>query len=103
MIRLTIALGYRYVRSVNMKALIMVMMVGILAGCAHSSWETGAHDRDLLPDAYDRNGHPASLFEMSFGDGETEVTKNIPADAATKVGDAVKTLRGKSPADVTGE
>jgi len=81
-----------------------VVVAVCMSGCAHSSWETGNRDRDI-PEYYEdrADDQPASLFEMSFGGGESEVTKNLPADAADKVGEAVKTLRGKPPKDVTGE
>jgi len=74
------------------------------SGCATSSYESGSYDRDNLSThpGVDEGG-PSSLFEMSFGGGETEVTKNLPADAAGRVGDAVKSIRGKSAPDVTGK
>jgi len=76
----------------------------LLSGCATSSYESGSYDQDDLPtNTPGEEGGPSSLFEMSFGGGEAEVTKNLPADAVERVGDAVKSIRGKSAPDVTGE
>lgn len=80
-----------------------VAALGLLAaGCANPSVETGAYDRDaaMSPGA-NQGGEPSSLFEVTFGGGEAEVTKNLPADAADQVGKAVKSIKGKSPPDIT--
>jgi hypothetical protein len=36
---------------------------------------------------------------MRFGPDGSEVTKNLPADAAESVGEKVRALRGSSPPD----
>lgn len=78
------------------RLLIFAFAAGLLAACGTPSWDV-AHDGDD-PD------RPASLIEVQFGpSGETEVTKNLPADAAHGVGRAVKSIRGTAPADVAGE
>jgi hypothetical protein len=74
----------------------------LLTGCGTPSVETGDRDRDVYPESAAQD-QPASLFEMNFGGGETEVTKNLPGDAAEKVGDAVRSIHGKSPPEVVGE
>ncbi len=75
----------------------------VLSGCGTPSVETGEYDRDAYVGESEA-GQPSTLFEMDFGGGETEVTKNLPGDAAHKVGDAVKsTLRKSSPPDITGD
>lgn len=85
-------------------ALLYAGCIGLLmTGCGTPDYETGAYDRDAASYGGNDAGQPSSLFEMSFGDGETEVTKNLPGDAAERLGDAVKTMRGKSPPDVTGK
>lgn len=80
-----------------------LLMVGLFAaGCGTPSVETGAYDRDAGGMAgASEGGEPSSLFEMTFGSGDAEVTKNLPADAAGHVGKAVKSLQGKSPPDVS--
>ena len=83
---------------------LIVVLVSLVSGCGTPSAETGRRDRDAEPYRETETAdQPASLFEMSFGGGETEVTKNLPADAAEKVGTAVKSLQGKSPPDTIGE
>jgi hypothetical protein len=74
----------------------------VLSGCGTPSVDTGERDFDDGNDASQAE-QPASLFEMNFGGGETEVTKNLPGDAVEKVGNAVKSIRGKSPPDIVGE
>ncbi|HMP90787.1 MAG TPA: hypothetical protein PJ991_11335 [Kiritimatiellia bacterium] len=86
-----------------MKLLVIGLAIALASGCAQWAGETGHRDRDAEPYDFRSDDQPASLFEMKFGDGESEVTKNLPASAAGKVGDAVRTLRGKSPPDVAGE
>ncbi len=88
-----------------MKSIMGLMLASIvlLSGCGTPSVETGDRDRDAYNQDAATAEEPASLFEMNFGGGETEVTKNLPADAAEKVGDAVKSIRGKSPPEVVGE
>jgi hypothetical protein len=87
-----------------MKTISIVCMVVcsalMLAGCGTPSLEAGYYDDDY---GSSPAGAPASLFEMKFGAGGTEVTKNIPADAAHGVERAVKSMRAPSPADSTGE
>ena len=73
----------------------------LLTGCGTPSGETGEMDRDAGGFADSEAGQPSSLFEMDFGGGEAEVTKNLPADAVDKVGDAVKSLKDKSPPDIS--
>lgn len=82
---------------------IILAAIPVLAGCGTPSWETGVSDPDVPPVGY-RPGEDqaASLIEVTFGGGESEVTKNLPHDAVHGVQDAVKTLRGKKPADVSG-
>lgn len=76
----------------------------LATSCGTPSVETGSPDRDAYGPAETEAGQPSSLFEMNFGGGETEVTKNLPADAAHKVGDAVRSLtHPTSPPDVSGE
>lgn len=76
--------------------LLFALTTSLLCACGTPSWDAGYDEGD--PD------RPASLIEVQFGpSGETEVTKNIPADAAHGIERAVKSIRGKSPADVSGE
>lgn len=82
-----------------LKAVVVASL--LLTGCGTPSGETGAYDRDAAGSSGSDAGQPSSLFEMNFGGGETEVTKNLPADAVDKVGEAVKSLKGKSPPDVS--
>jgi len=88
-----------------MKVLVIsgFLALGLLAsGCGNPSVETGAYDRDAgMMGGGSDSGQPSSLFEMNFGGGETEVTKNLPADAADQVGKAVQSLKGKSPPDIS--
>lgn len=83
---------------------ICVFMCALMIGGCATSYESGQYDRDDIS-AYPgtEEGGPSSLFEMSFGGGEAEVTKNLPGDAAGRVGDAVKSIRGKSEPDVSGQ
>jgi hypothetical protein len=85
-------------QSIRFGALVLVLL---FTGCATSSWEAGYWDGEDHPD--DPSGHPASLVEIKFGGGEAEVTKNLPGDAARGVGSAIKTMRGKAPAENIGE
>lgn len=80
-----------------------LLVTGLMAsGCGNPSVETGARDRDAGAMAgSDQGGEASSLFEVTFGSGEAEVTKNLPADAAGQVGKAVKSLQGKSPPDIS--
>ncbi|HMO51655.1 MAG TPA: hypothetical protein PKE26_10285 [Kiritimatiellia bacterium] len=77
--------------------LMLVLAAGLLVGCGTPSWETGERD----PDDFRQESSPASLVEVTFGGGHSEVTKNLPGEAAQSVGDAVKTLRGRHPPDVS--
>jgi hypothetical protein len=78
-----------------------VLVPLLLSGCGTPSGETGAVDYDAYSPAGDPEGQPSSLFEMSFGGGESEVTKNLPATAARKVGEAVRPHKGQTPPDVS--
>jgi len=80
----------------------LLPLLALFTGCGTPSVETGDRDRDVYPTT-SAEDQPASLFEMNFGGGETEVTKNLPGDAAEKVGDAVRSIQGKSPPEVVGE
>lgn len=73
----------------------------LLVACGTPSGETGAVDYDAYSPAGDPEGQPSSLFEMSFGGGESEVTKNLPAEAARKVGEAVRPHKPATPPDVS--
>jgi hypothetical protein len=80
-----------------------LLILGLAAaGCGNPSVETGAYDRDAGTRAESaESGTPSSLFEVTFGGGEAEITKNLPADAADQVGKAVKSLQGKSQPDIS--
>ncbi len=81
---------------------VLLVISLVAAGCGNPSVETGAYDRDAGGMAgANEVGDPSSLFEVTFGGGEAEVTKNLPADAADQVGKAVKSLQGKSPPDIS--
>ncbi len=73
--------------------------ITLLTGCGTPGWEAGySDDRD-----YGTGEEPASLFELEFGSGEPEVTKNVPGDAAKSVGQSIKSWRQKSGAEANGE
>ncbi|HMO03620.1 MAG TPA: hypothetical protein PKC67_04330 [Kiritimatiellia bacterium] len=73
----------------------------LLAGCGTPSGETGSIDYDAYNPSDDPSGQPSSLFEMSFGGGESEITKNLPAAAARKVGEAVRPHKPATSPDVS--
>jgi hypothetical protein len=79
----------------TIKILTAMFIATLVAGCGTTSWDSGYEDQ--------AEGHPASLVEVTFGGGEAEVTKNIPGDAARGVERAVKSMRGKAPAEQAGE
>lgn len=72
---------------------VMAIVAGLVVGCGTASLDAGYDDRDNGTD------RPASLVEVEFGPfGETEVTKNIPGDAARGVQRAVRSISGQPPA-----
>lgn len=86
-----------------MRHLLAALVVAslFLAGCGTPSGETGAVDYDAYSPSDDPAGQPSSLFEMSFGGGESEVTKNLPAAAARKVGETIRPHKPATPPDVS--
>jgi len=70
-----------------------ILVCCFFAGCGTPSGSAGYRGE---PDGPLRDEtHPASLIEVSFGPGETAVTKNIPEDAVHAVQNAVKSIRGQ--------
>ena len=64
----------------------------LMVGCGTTSWDAGYNNNG----GSDPSGHPSSLLEVEFGEGEAEVTKNIPGDAARGVRRAVRSMSGNS-------
>lgn len=83
---------------------VLIAVVLLVAGCGTASYEAGSYDASGMRSVDVDEGQPATLFEMEFGGGETEVTKNLPGDAAERIGEAIKSaVPAKSPPEVVGE
>lgn len=79
---------------------LMALVAAAWSGCGTASLDAGYHEDDF---GSSPGGEPASLFEMEFGAGGREVTKNIPADAAEGVSRAVKSINPKTTPEIVTE
>lgn len=75
-----------------LKILVFIAFIGVFSGCGTPALQTGDRDPDV---PFRDESHASSLIEVSFGPGETEVTKNIPEDAVHAVQKAVKSMRNQ--------